>query len=239
MISGRLVRLTLSGNVATGSTTLIQDQWCQQYPSHSIGDLFFGADGALYVSGGDGASFTFADYGQGGGALSGTPTPKNPCGDPPGAVAVDADTADGRGWRVPIAERQARRGRARLAERRCPPRQSCDRGGDADNPFASSSRPNKQRIVAYGFRNPFRFTIRPGTNDLWIGDVGWNDWEEIDRQPNPTSSALNFGWPCYEGTGAQPGYQSAGLSLCSSLYSAGTATPPYYTYNHSTAVVVR
>ena len=42
---------------------LIED-WCQQYPSHSIGDIEFGADGALYMSGGDGASFNFVDYGQ-------------------------------------------------------------------------------------------------------------------------------------------------------------------------------
>ena len=46
-------------------TPLITD-WCQQYPSHSVGDLGFGADGALYVSGGDGASFDFVDWGQDG-----------------------------------------------------------------------------------------------------------------------------------------------------------------------------
>ena len=57
-ISGRLLRLTLSGNAVTATKVLIKDQWCQQYPSHSIGDLYFGTDGALYVSGGDGASFT-------------------------------------------------------------------------------------------------------------------------------------------------------------------------------------
>ena len=55
---------------------LIED-WCQQFPSHSIGDLEFGADGALYASGGEGASFDYADYGQSG-------NPRNPCGDPPG-----------------------------------------------------------------------------------------------------------------------------------------------------------
>ena len=71
----------------TGSPqVLIKDEWCQQYPSHSIGDLVFGPDGALYVTGGDGSSFNFADYGQGGGSLPGTPTPKNPCGDPPAGV---------------------------------------------------------------------------------------------------------------------------------------------------------
>ena len=85
-ISTRLLRLTLSGNTVTATKVLIKDQWCQQYPSHSVGDLNFGTDGALYVSGGDGASFTFADYGQGGGG-SGSPTPKNPCGDPPAASA--------------------------------------------------------------------------------------------------------------------------------------------------------
>src|SRR5581483_33184 len=82
VISGRLLRLTLSGNTVTTTKILIRDQWCQQYPSHSIGDLNFGPDGALYVSGGEGASFNFADYGQGGGT-SGSPTPRNPCGDPP------------------------------------------------------------------------------------------------------------------------------------------------------------
>ena len=44
-------------------------------------------------------------------------------------------------------------------------------------------------------------TTRPGTNELWIGDVGWNSWEEIDRVANPkTLPVENFGWPCYEGT---------------------------------------
>src|SRR4029450_4287498 len=55
------------------------EDWCQQYPSHSIGDLAFGPDGALYASAGDGASFNFADYGQDG-------NPLNPCGDPPAGV---------------------------------------------------------------------------------------------------------------------------------------------------------
>ena len=54
--TGRLAKLTLSGNTVTAVTPLITD-WCQQFSSHSIGDLAFGADGSLYVGGGDGASY--------------------------------------------------------------------------------------------------------------------------------------------------------------------------------------
>ena len=90
------------------------------------------------------------------------------------------------------------------------------------NPLAGSSDPNARRIIAYGLRNPFRFAFRPGTSELWIGDVGWNEWEEINRIPNPTDAAVeNFGWPCYEGNPRQPGYDAADLAICESLY----ATP--------------
>ena len=68
VVSGRLSRLQASGNVSTGPEQVLINDWCQQYPSHSIGTVAFGPDGALYVSGGDGASFNFADYGQAGGS---------------------------------------------------------------------------------------------------------------------------------------------------------------------------
>ncbi len=64
--------------------------WCQQFSSHSIGDLRFGPEGALYASGGDGASFSSADYGQFG-------DEPNPCGDPPSpaGTALTPPTAEG------------------------------------------------------------------------------------------------------------------------------------------------
>jgi glucose/arabinose dehydrogenase len=72
--------------------------------------------------------------------------------------------------------------------------------GVSGNPLAGSGDPNARRIVAHGFRNPFRLTFRPGTGELWIGDVGWGTWEEINRLTNPLSSPVtNFGWPCREG----------------------------------------
>ena len=64
----------------------------------------------------------------------------------------------------------------------------------------SNADPNARRIIAYGLRNPFRFSVRPGTDEIWIGDVGWNDWEEINRIADANDSVVeNFGWPCYEG----------------------------------------
>jgi uncharacterized repeat protein (TIGR01451 family) len=108
-----------------------------------------------------------------------------------------------------------------------------------NNPLAGSSDPNARRIIAHGLRNPFRMTIRPGTNEVWLGDVGWNTWEEIDRIADPLGSVENFGWPCYEGSGHQSGYDGANLNICENLYAQGTGAvvPPYYTYNHSAKVV--
>ncbi|MEO7436899.1 MAG: PKD domain-containing protein, partial [Candidatus Binatia bacterium] len=109
----------------------------------------------------------------------------------------------------------------------------------ADNPLVGGTTLGDDPIIAYGLRNPFRMTARPGTNEMWVGDVGWNDWEEIDRVTQTGDLSIeNFGWPCYEGIGKQPGYQGTGLNLCTLLYGQpGTATDPYYTYKHSDRVV--
>jgi PKD repeat protein len=235
VVTGRLARLTASGNTMTGSEQVLLSGWCQQFPSHSIGDLRFGADGALYVSGGDGASFTNVDYGQYGGS-SGSPTLKNPCGDPPEGVGgtESPPTAAGGALRSVSLHRTVGPALLNGTVLRLDPATGA---ALPDNPLAGSDDLIARRIVAEGMRNPFRFTIRPGTNDLWIGDVGWNTWEEINRQPSPTSGVANFGWPCYEGAGTQSGYQSASLDICSRIYTAGTATGPYYTYSHSANVV--
>jgi glucose/arabinose dehydrogenase/PKD repeat protein len=237
VVSGRLSRLTInpSTNVATNEQVLIND-WCQQFPSHSIGTLLFGRDGYLYVSGGDGASFNNVDYGQYGATYAGDQA--NPCGDPPGAVgtALSPPGAEGGALRSQSVRRTDGPATLDGAVLRIDPATGA---GVPGNPFFSSSDANARRIVAYGLRNPFRITQRPGTDELWIGDVGWNTWEEINRVVSPANTtASNFGWPCYEGASPQGGYQGAGLNLCSSLYSApGSVMAPYYTYNHSACVV--
>jgi glucose/arabinose dehydrogenase len=219
MVSGRMVRLTASGDTATSNQTLISDQWCQQYPSHSVGTLEFGPDGDLYVSAGDGASFTYADYGQQG----------NPCGDPPNpaGTGLAPPAAQGGALRAQSARRPG--GQPAVLNGAILRVDPATGAASAGNPLTGD--PDRRRIVAYGLRNPFRFTFRPGTGEVWIGDVGWNTWEEVDRAPTPTTEAKNFGWPCYEGAGPQGGYQAIGLDSCSTLPSSAV-TAPYYTYEH-------
>jgi glucose/arabinose dehydrogenase len=55
-------------------------------------------------------------------------------------------------------------------------------------------------MVAYGLRNPWRFSFDRETGDLWIGDVGQGDIEEIDYLPRDTEGLVNFGWDVFEGS---------------------------------------
>ena len=235
VVSGRLSRLKASpgSNVSDGSELVLVQGWGQQYPSHTIGTVQFGPDGALYASGGDGASFTFTDYGQKG-------SPLNPLGDSPVSIGElqTAPTAEGGATRSQSLRRVSGPALLNGTIIRVDPSSGL---GLPDNPLFGSTDPNARRIVGYGLRNPFRFTFRPGTPDLdlWIGDVGRNTWEEINRLPNPLASSVrNFGWPCYEGPLPETLYDALNLNICETLYTqAGGHSAPYFAYRHDQAVV--
>jgi glucose/arabinose dehydrogenase len=55
------------------------------------------------------------------------------------------------------------------------------------------------RIEGYGLRNPWRFSFDRETGDLWIGDVGQGEWEEIDHTPQGEPGLENYGWDVFEG----------------------------------------
>lgn len=68
-----------------------------------------------------------------------------------------------------------------------------------DNPFATSPNGERPELFAYGLRNPFRIAVDTANGDLWIGDVGQQLWEEVDRVAGGDLSGPNFGWSCLEG----------------------------------------
>jgi len=236
VVSGHLSRLHVNGNVAdTANETVLIEDWYQFFPSHSIGTLLFGEDGYLYVGSGDGASYNWADWGQGVGNPT-YPDERSPMigGTPEGGalrsqgLEVESSYANQEIW----LDGTILRLNAATGE------------GAPDNPLAATGLSvNAKRVIAYGLRNPFRFTERRGTGEIWVGDVGWNTWEEVNRIPavpdDGTATLTNFGWPCFEGRVHTSGYNSASLPICTTLYAnanTGGRTPwtqPWYTYVHS------
>ena len=184
----------------TGTEQVLINDWCQQFPSHSIGTLQFGRDGYLYVSGGDGASFNNVDYGQFGANYAGDQA--NPCGDPPGAVGTALSPPGARAARC--AARSSGGPTARQPQRLDPADRPRHRRGRARQPVLLLTDANARRIVAYGLRNPFRITLRPGTDELWIGDVGWGTWEEINRVVDRRHDAVELRLAVLRGSVTQP-----------------------------------
>lgn len=93
------------------------------------------------------------------------------------------------------------------------------------NPFVGN--PNAlPAIWAYGLRNPWRFSFDRLTGDLWIGDVGQDEREEVNFQPADNGAGRNYGWSCMEGT------MTFNASQCTDTASY---VPPLFEYNHDAA----
>lgn len=212
VVRGRLARLSVEADgLGNKLETLVDGRWCEQFPSHSMAGMVFGPDGALYVAAGEGAITNPSDWGQLGQEYWGG----SACGDPElegGSLrAQDARTpGDPLGWSGAIV----RLDDAGLAQ--------------PDNPLAGSPG-GLDAIVAFGLRNPFRIAFDPVDASLWIGDVGANRAEELDRIVDPVDNIVeNFEWPCREGLLANPAF--AAMPLCVSFPGGpvGTATPPVW-----------
>ena len=76
-----------------------------------------------------------------------------------------------------------------------------------DNPFVDQY--GRDEIYLYGLRNPWKFSFDSATGDLYIGDVGQNDWEEINFLAAGQPAGLNFGWDVREGPEDFSGYRGA------------------------------
>ena len=85
----------------------------------------------------------------------------------------------------------------------------------ADNPFVGDAA-FLDEIWAYGVRNPWRWSFDRTTGDLYIGDVGQSQWEEIDYQPASSAGGENYGWPIWEGNHC-PHSDCSSLAPCNSI----------------------
>jgi glucose/arabinose dehydrogenase len=105
-------------------------------------------------------------------------------------------------------------------------------GQSLARPFAKIYRLNvdapnvRWQMVAYGLRNPWRFSFDRANGDLYIGDVGQGAWEEIDYLRHGFSGLQNFGWNRYEGRHV---YDEG-----TPLLDRGPYRPPVAEYSHST-----
>ena len=103
-------------------------------------------------------------------------------------------------------------------------------GQSLARPFAKIMRTNVRaakpfwRVVAYGLRNPWRFSFDRANGDLYIGDVGQGDWEEIDYLKRGFG-VTNFGWNRFEGRHV---YESS-----TPLLTRGPYHQPIAEYSHS------
>src|SRR5699024_3373620 len=88
-----------------------------------------------------------------------------------------------------------------------------------DNPFFDNEQSFREEIYAYGLRNPWRFSFDPDTGQLWAGDVGQNQYEEIDI----IEKGGNYGWNIMEGN------YCYGANNCDQ----SGLIPPVWEYEHS------
>ncbi len=100
-----------------------------------------------------------------------------------------------------------------------------------DNPFASGPLPDgttgAPEVWAWGLRNPWKISFDPVTGDLWIPDVGQNEFEEINvvgpSVDGTAARAADFGWSAFEGT----------ERFNTDVADSGRVTAPVLTYSHA------
>jgi glucose/arabinose dehydrogenase len=94
-----------------------------------------------------------------------------------------------------------------------------------DNPFADDDSALDE-IWSYGLRNPWKFAFDGETGDMYMGDVGQSNREEVNWEPAGVAGS-NYGWRCFEGTAT---FNSSGCGPASSY------VPPVFEYNYGSSI---
>ena len=210
-------RLTMLGESASTGCPILHN-------SHGVGSLRFGMDGTLLATCGDGASWEDTDSG---GSVGGSYAAQ---GITEGIITPAENVGAYRAQLLSSLSGKILRLDPLTGD------------GVPSNPWfnAASPRAPASRVWALGLRNPYRFALRPesGAHDpnaadpgsLYIGDVGWNDWEEIQVA---VSGGTNFGWPVFEGMNANPGYPTnsvGNLDAPNPLYAPPGCAIPFFRF---------
>lgn len=230
---GRLIRVQVSASdshvVSYSSRQVLMGINWRQGPvsggdSHTVGALRFGRDGSLLVSIGDGAQYNAMDAGGlDPAAFSSKRT--DPYEDIGSFRAQYLGSLAGKILRINPDNGQAY----------------------PSNPYWDGSPTSaRSKVWAYGLRNPYRFSVRPATGStdpaagnpgtLYIGEVGWTAYEELDVA---RAGGRNFGWPCFEGSGANSSYQGAspahhGCGTIGTAENPATHSAPLSWWHHAT-----
>ncbi len=171
------------------------------FDSHGVGTLVFGTDGTLLASCGDGSAYTGVDTGSRSDtyylqALT------------DGIIRTSENVGAYRSQMINSLNGKVLRLDPATGD------------GVPGNPFYDPENPRapRSRVWNLGLRNPYRIAILPGSGShnredanpgiLFIGDVGWNTWEDMHVSTGP---GLNFGWPAFEGMTAHPDYYNANI----------------------------
>lgn len=119
------------------------------------------------------------------------------------------------------------------------------------NPFYEGGNPGsiKSKVLARGLRQPFRFTVDRVSGAIYEGDVGWDNWEELNvilgsGWGNAVRDA-NLGWPCNEGGNGTPNQQTQYANdartsgTCATVYGEGSRAAAYaYQHNGQGAAII-
>jgi len=218
LVADQTTRFVLLGETKTNGIPILHE-------SHGIGSLAFAADGTLLASAGDGASYNTTDAGN----LAETYYAQALTD---GIIRANENVGAFRSQMI-----NSYNGKLLRID-------PITGNGVSSNPFyeAASPRSAKSRMWAMGFRNPFRFCVRPNTGstnpstgdigEIYVGDVGWTNYEELNIVKAP---AANCGWPIFEGLTYLASYYNATTANKDEpnpRYGIGGCTQQYFTFQN-------
>jgi glucose/arabinose dehydrogenase len=192
----------------------------QTFPNHNGGDVEFGPDGLLYIGLGDGGSAN--DPCNHATTLTAAALVNSRQCAAHAAFTASAGNPDSRALLGKIlridVDHQTAPGKHGLCASRGDG--SAAYATPSDNALAKTGADTCAEIWTFGWRNPWRFSFDRKSGDLYVGDVGQNEVEEITRVAHGTAAGGNYGWRGCEGNRDANGGHCAGT------------LPPLLTYRH-------